>query len=91
MTSSVRTEIAFAQYRWAHRPEQPMNPDARRYVGDIDRISKSGRYRMRGAKEMAAIERAFVESGYRVWSMGYNQDVNRPNSFGLSDLEWVSP
>ena len=51
----------------------------------------SGRYRLRNGKEMAAIERAFVQSGYNVWSMGYNQDVNRPNKFGLSDPEWVSP
>jgi hypothetical protein len=51
----------------------------------------SGRYRLRSGEEMAAIERAFVESGYNVWSMGYNQDVNRPNVFGLSDPEWVSP
>jgi hypothetical protein len=51
----------------------------------------SGRYRLRSSGEMTAIERAFVESGYNVWSMGYNQDVNRPNVFGLSDPEWVSP
>lgn len=51
----------------------------------------SGRYRLRGGEEMAAIERAFIESGYNVWSMGYNQDTNRPNIFGLSDPEWVSP
>lgn len=51
----------------------------------------SGRYRLRNRDEMAAIERAFIESGFNVWSMGYNQDVNRPNVFGLSDPEWVSP
>ena len=51
----------------------------------------SGRYRLRSGKEMAAIERAFVASGYNVWSMGYNQETNRPNVFGLSDPEWVSP
>lgn len=50
----------------------------------------SGRYRLRSGKEMAAIERAFVESGYNVWSMGYNPETNRPNLFGLSDPEWVS-
>ena len=51
----------------------------------------SGRYRMRSREEMAAIERAFVGSGYNVWSMGYNQEVNRPHVFGLTDPEWVSP
>ena len=52
----------------------------------------SGRYRLRAAEEMTAIERAFAESGYNVWSMGYNQDTNRPNLFdGNTDLEWVSP
>ncbi len=50
----------------------------------------SGRYRLRGAKEMASIERAFAESGYNVWSMGYNEETNRPNLFGLSDPEWIS-
>ena len=51
----------------------------------------SGRYRLRSGDEMAAIERAFAASVYNVWSMGFNQDVNRPNLFGLSDPEWVSP
>ncbi|QGM45094.1 hypothetical protein [Methylocystis heyeri] len=50
----------------------------------------SGRYRLRSGKEMAAIERAFVESGYNVWSMGYNEDTNRPHQFGLSDPKWIS-
>lgn len=51
----------------------------------------SGRYRIRNADEMSSIERAFVESGYNVWSMGYDQDTNRPNVFcGITDLEWVS-
>ncbi len=51
----------------------------------------SGRYRLRGLSEMTAIERAFLESGYNVWSMGYNKETNRPNLFGLSDPVWVSP
>lgn len=50
----------------------------------------SGRYRLRSASEMLALERAFVESGYNVWSMGYNGDTNRPNIFGASDPEWVA-
>lgn len=52
----------------------------------------SGRYRPRSHEEMKDIERAFVGSGYKVWSMGYNEDTNRPNVFfGITDLEWVSP
>ena len=180
MASTERTEMAFAKYRVAHQPDQPMNAVARRYNGDVDQMTSddgltywadgpvesprpapeakpgllekpdgrrlwvvtkehilhalegcdfganreagavkhsnltgggrafaggelvvfdaatigitgsSGRYRLRSLEEMAAIERAFVESGYHVWSMGYNQDVNRPNVFGLSDPEWVS-
>ena len=181
MTSTARTAIALAKYRSAHQPDQPMNPDARRYAGDTDQMGSgdgllrwvdgpvgtarpqpdirpeldqrpdglrlwvvtaddvlhaleacdfgtkreagavkhsnltgggrafvggemvfidaatiaitgsSGRYRLRAAGEMEAVERSFVESGYHVWSMGYDQDTNRPNIFGLSDLEWVSP
>src|SRR5579859_4675172 len=178
MALTVRTDIAFSKYRDAYKPDQPMNPEARRYDGDVDQMNSgdglmhwvdgpvqsvgiepelkpeltehpqdqrlwvvtkehvlyaleacdfgaereagtakhsnltgggrafaggelvildeatvaitgwSGRYRLRSGAEMAAIERAFVESGYNVWSMGYNQDVNRPNVFGLSDPEW---
>jgi len=181
MASTARTDIAFAEYRDAYQPDQPMNPEARRYDGDVDQMGaedgltgwvdgpiespgpepegkpelpekpngqrlwvvtkehvlhareacdfgakrgagaakhsnltgggrafvggelvflneatigitgSSGRYRLRSGKEMAAIERAFVNSGYNVWSMGYNQDVNYPNVFGLSDPEWISP
>jgi hypothetical protein len=51
----------------------------------------SGRYRLRSSEEMKAIEIAFAESGYNVWSMGYNRDVNRPNTFETAiDPEWVS-
>lgn len=179
-SSTVRTDAAFVKYRNAHHPDQLMNSEARRYVGDIDQMrpedglaywidgsvesprsvsdekpelsekpdgqhlwvvtkehvlhaleacafgaqreagsakhsnltgggrafvggelvflneatiaitGSSGRYRLRSGEEMAAIERAFAESGYNVWSMGYNQEANRPNLFGLSDPEWVS-
>jgi hypothetical protein len=181
MASTARTDIAFTKYRNVYQPDQLMNPEARRYNGDVDQMNpedglmhwvdgpvespgpepkekpelpkqpagqrlwvvtkehvlhaletcdfaakreagaakhsnltgggrafvggelvfsseatititgSSGRYRLRSGKEIAAIERAFVESGYDVWSMGYNQDTNRPNVFGLSDPEWVSP
>ncbi|MBY8825506.1 hypothetical protein [Sphingomonas colocasiae] len=51
----------------------------------------SGRYRLRSAEELKAIEIAFAESGYNVWSMGYNQDTNRPNTFETDiDPEWIS-
>lgn len=51
----------------------------------------SGRYRLRSGAELKAIEVAFAESGYNVWSMGYNQDTNRPNTFeGGTDPEWVT-
>lgn len=178
MTRTKRTDAAFAKYRAAHHPDQPMHPEARRFDGDTDQMDaedglagwvdgpvaasapstrpeldtkpvdqrlwvvtnesvlhalevcdfgakreagvikhsnltggsrafvggellfldeatiaitgKSGRYRLRSGDEMVAIERAFLESGYGVWSMGYNQDVNRPNGFGLSDPEWIS-
>ncbi|MGE0282144.1 MAG: hypothetical protein AB7P20_16245 [Rhizobiaceae bacterium] len=51
----------------------------------------SGRYRLRSAEELKAIEVAFAESGYNVWSMGFNQDTNRPNVFeGNTEPEWVS-
>lgn len=51
----------------------------------------SGRYRLRSGAELKAIETAFAESGYNVWSMGYNQDTNRPLTFdGGTDPEWVT-
>lgn len=42
----------------------------------------SGRYRIATEDEMAAVEKAFTESGYTVWSMGFDNDVNRPRPFG---------
>ena len=181
MTSNARTAASFAKYRAAHPPEQPINPEARRYAGDCDPMEtgdgleqwvdgpveapqpepaerpelatpqsgtrlwvvtgedvlhgpeqcdfgakreagvtkhsnltgggtahvggevifldratialtgSSGRYRLRSAAEMSDIESAFLGSGYNVWSMGYNEDTNRPNLFeGMTDLEWVS-
>ena len=51
----------------------------------------SGRYRLRSGSELKAIESAFAESGYNVWSMGYNQDTNRPNTFESgTEPEWVT-
>ncbi|WP_174301799.1 hypothetical protein [Caulobacter sp. S45] len=50
----------------------------------------SGRYRVRNAQELAAVASAFRGSGYRVWSMGYNTDTNRPVIIGTQDPEWVA-
>lgn len=50
----------------------------------------SGRYRMRDAAEMRAVASAFRGSGYNVWSMGWNTDVDRPAMFGTQDPEWVA-
>ena len=49
----------------------------------------SGRYRIRTLTEMSAIETAFRKSGYRIWSMGWNDDTNRPALFGTQDPIWV--
>lgn len=59
--------------------------------GSIVITGSSGRYRLRSGAELKAIETAFAESGYNVWSMGYNQDTNRPNTFEAgTDPEWVT-
>lgn len=50
----------------------------------------SGRYRVRDEAEMKALASAFKGSGYKVWSMGYNTDVDRPAMFGTQDPEWVA-
>lgn len=50
----------------------------------------SGRYRIRSEAEMSALASAFRRSGYRVWSMGWSTDTDRPAMFGLQDPEWVA-
>lgn len=50
----------------------------------------SGRYRVASEAEMKALASAFRASGYRVWNMGYNTDINRPALFGTQDPEWVA-
>lgn len=45
----------------------------------------SGRYRIVTQNDMEKIEKAFRKSGYRVWSMGWNDDINRPALFGTQD------
>ncbi len=39
MASIARNDIAFTKYRNAHQPDQPVNPEARRYDGDADLMS----------------------------------------------------
>ena len=50
----------------------------------------SGRYRLRSEAEMRAVAGAFRASGYRVWSMGWNRDTDRPALFGTQDPEWIA-
>jgi hypothetical protein len=45
----------------------------------------SGRYRVRDEAEMKALAGAFKASGYKIWSMGYDSDTNRPFQFGAAD------
>jgi len=42
---------------------------------------KSGRYTPQSPEEMRQIAVAFANSGYHVWSMGYDTDANFPNPF----------
>lgn len=50
----------------------------------------SGRYGPKSAQELDAAARAFAQSGYGVWSMGWDEDVNRPAPFiGITPV-WLS-
>lgn len=53
--------------------------------GDVLLNGCSGRYRAAGPEELLAAARAFARSGYRVWSMGYDDETARPALFGTSD------
>jgi hypothetical protein len=50
----------------------------------------SGRYGPRNKNAMDMVEKAFVESGYGVWSMGYDEETNRPLPFIGTFPEWIS-
>lgn len=50
----------------------------------------SGRYGPRTKDAMDRVARAFADSGYNVWSMGFDQETNRPAVFGAIDPEWVA-
>lgn len=49
----------------------------------------SGRYRPRSAVELGDVVSAFAQSGYGVWSMGYDEDANRPLPFIGVTPTWV--
>ncbi len=50
----------------------------------------SGRYGPRNKAELQHAVRAFAESGYRVWSMGFDEETNRPARFLGTYPEWVA-
>lgn len=50
----------------------------------------SGRYGPRCEQEMNAVARAFSESGYDVWSMGWDEDANKPAPFIGYSPQWVA-
>lgn len=49
----------------------------------------SGRYGPSSPEEMAAVARAFADSGYGVWSMGWDDDAGMPAPFIGVEPEWV--
>ena len=50
----------------------------------------SGRYGPRTRSELDAVARAFADSGYGVWYMGWDDDANRPAPFLGVLPQWVS-
>ncbi|UYK65069.1 hypothetical protein NG831_12530 [Xanthomonas sacchari] len=50
----------------------------------------SGRYGPKGSEEMKRVAHAFAKSGYRVWSMGFDTETNRPVPFIGASPEWIS-
>jgi len=51
---------------------------------------QSGRYGPRSQSEMDAVEQAFSESGYDVWSMGFDEEANFPLPFIGVTPKWVA-
>lgn len=51
---------------------------------------RSGRYGPRTGPELDAVVRAFADSGYGVWYMGWDEDANRPAPFLGLVPQWVS-
>lgn len=50
----------------------------------------SGRYGPRSKVELDQVVRAFAESGYGVWSMGFDEETNTPVGFIGTLPEWVA-
>ena len=50
----------------------------------------SGRYGPRTEAELHQAVRAFAESGFGVWSMGFDEETNRPARFLGTHPEWVA-
>jgi len=50
----------------------------------------SGRYGPRSKTELDHAVKAFAESGYGVWSMGFDEETNRPAGFVGIYPEWVA-
>lgn len=50
----------------------------------------SGRYGPRSKAELDQAVRAFAESGYGVWSMGFDEETNCPARFLGTFPEWVA-
>lgn len=51
---------------------------------------RSGRYGPSSESEMRAVEQAFLESGYNVWSMGYDEEANFALPFIGVTPKWVA-
>ena len=51
---------------------------------------RSGRYGPGTREELHAVADAFVESGYGVWLMGWDEEANRPAPFIGTTPQWVS-
>jgi hypothetical protein len=51
---------------------------------------RSGRYGPKTESELQGAARAFADSGYRVWYMGWDEDANRPAPFLGSVPRWLS-
>lgn len=50
----------------------------------------SGRYGPRSKTELDMVAQAFAKSGYSVWSMGFDEETNRPTQFIGTFPEWVA-
>lgn len=49
----------------------------------------SGRYGPRSKDELNLVVQAFLKSGYGVWSMGFDEETNKPARFIGAFPEWV--